>query len=69
MEIHRKNHTRPPDNHTHRIQVYPEHTKNFSVTKDEAGGVTIEAQCFDYDWQVTLSPDECKQLQQVLWPN
>lgn len=65
MEIHRTNHTRPPDNHTHRIQTYLEHTKDFKVVRDGANTV-IEAKCFDYTWTVTLSEPESEQLRKCL---
>jgi len=69
MEIHRTNHTRPADNYTDRIQVYPAHTENFKVVRDAGGGATIEAKCFDYTWKVTLSADETKMVRQCLGPN
>ena len=62
MEIHRKNHTRPTDNYTHRIQVDHQRTKNFKVSLNDTGNLMIEARCADYDWQVTLSKEEVAQL-------
>lgn len=66
MEIVRINSTRPADHYTEQTQVYPEHTKNFKVSCNADGGVTIQARCFEYDWRVTLSKDETAQLRQYL---
>lgn len=66
MEIVRTNTTRPADHYTEQTQVYPEHTKNFKVSCNADGVVTIQARCFEYDWRVTLSKDETAQLRQCL---
>jgi hypothetical protein len=69
MEIYRTNHTRPTDNHTDRIQVYPHLTKNFRVNRAPSGGIMFEARCLDYDWTVTLSLEETALVQQCLDPH
>jgi len=67
MEIYRANHTRQPDSHTHRIQTCHEHTKEFKIiVATPEVGIKFEAQCLDYMWSVTLSPEESKMLVQRL---
>ena len=67
MEIYRINHTRPADNHTHRIQVYPEHTEDFKVLQaGTESGIKLEAKCMNYRWTIALSAAETQLVIQSL---
>lgn len=63
MEIHSTNHTRRPDNSTHRIRLVHDQTATFEIV--QAGmesGIKIQAKNSRFTYDVALSPAETRQL-------
>ncbi len=62
MKIFKINHTRKPDDYTHRIQVEPGLMQNLKISKNEKGEIIIEAMYIYNTLQITLSESETDEI-------